>query len=73
MGRLIGVNESSPHKDQVGGSGSRALHTIVRMVPMANADPYHYAATALSVFWPEAEYQRLLARWPHRSQIRSPW
>lgn len=30
MGRRIGVNESTPHKDQVGGSASRALlHALI--------------------------------------------
>lgn len=26
---------------------------------------YSYQATALSVFWPEAQYRAALARWPH--------
>jgi uncharacterized protein YecA (UPF0149 family) len=44
------------------------------MVPMANADPYHYAVTALSVFWPEAEHQKLLARWPHlAAELGTTW
>jgi hypothetical protein len=28
-------------------------------------DRYHYSATVLSVFWPETEHRKLLARWPH--------
>ncbi|HKS44451.1 MAG TPA: SEC-C domain-containing protein [Amycolatopsis sp.] len=57
-------------------------YTIVRMGPTNNAswsavgadDTYHYSATVLSVFWPETEHQKLLARWPHlAAEVGTTW
>jgi len=31
-------------------------------------DTYRYAATILSVYWPEPEYHKLMARWPSLSE-----
>ena len=33
--------------------------------PVGTDDAYRYSATALSVYWPEAEHRRLIERWPH--------
>lgn len=35
--------------------------------PVGSDGTYRYSATALSVFWPESEYQAVIARWPHLS------
>ena len=35
--------------------------------PVGSDGTYDYSATALSVFWPEPEYLKLIARWPHLS------
>lgn len=32
--------------------------------PVGGDDTYQYSATTLSVFWPEAEHGKLIARWP---------
>lgn len=35
---------------------------------------YRYEATVLSVFWPESQYDALLARWPHLAQaVGATW
>jgi uncharacterized protein YecA (UPF0149 family) len=37
-------------------------------------DTYHYSYTTLSVFWPEAEHQKLIARWPHLgAEVGTTW
>jgi len=33
--------------------------------PLGTDDAYRYTATTLSVYWPEAEHERLIKRWPH--------
>lgn len=44
----------------------------VRVTP--NDDAYHYGATTLSVFWPRAEHEKLLARWPHlAADVGATW
>ncbi len=32
--------------------------------PVGADDAYQYSVAALSVFWPEAEHRKLIARWP---------
>ena len=35
---------------------------------------YHYSATALAVFWPEAEHDRMIIQWPHlAAEIGTTW
>jgi len=55
---------------------------IVRMAPMDDAswspvgrdDTYHYSATTLSVFWPETEHGKLIARWPRlAAEVGATW
>jgi hypothetical protein len=33
---------------------------------------YEYSATVLSVFWSEAEHEKLIARWPHLASEVAP-
>jgi hypothetical protein len=41
---------------------------------MSDDGTWDYSATTLSVFWPEAEHQKVIARWPHLSgQLGSTW
>jgi hypothetical protein len=42
---------------------------IARMSPMGDAT-YQYSSTVLSVFWPEAEHDKVIARWPC---LRATW
>jgi uncharacterized protein YecA (UPF0149 family) len=42
--------------------------------PAGADDTYHYSYTTLSVFWPEAEHQKLIARWPHLgAEVGTTW
>lgn len=42
--------------------------------PAGADDTYHYSYTTLSVFWPEAEHQKLIARWPHlATEVGTTW
>jgi uncharacterized protein YecA (UPF0149 family) len=35
---------------------------------------YQYSATVLSVFWPEAEHEKLIARWPRlATEVGATW
>jgi uncharacterized protein YecA (UPF0149 family) len=35
---------------------------------------YEFSATVLSVFWPEAEHEKLIARWPHLAgEVGATW
>jgi uncharacterized protein YecA (UPF0149 family) len=35
---------------------------------------YEYSATVLSVFWPEAEHEKLISRWPHlATEVGATW
>jgi uncharacterized protein YecA (UPF0149 family) len=37
-------------------------------------DTYLYSATVLSVFWPEAEHEKLIARWPRlAAEVGATW
>jgi uncharacterized protein YecA (UPF0149 family) len=37
-------------------------------------DTYQYSATVLSVFWPEAEHEKLIARWPRlATEVGATW
>ena len=42
--------------------------------PAGVDDTYHYSYTTLSVFWPEAEHQKLIARWPRLgAEVGTTW
>jgi hypothetical protein len=42
--------------------------------PIGTDGTWNYSATTLSVFWPEAEHQKVIARWPHLSDhLGSTW
>lgn len=66
--------------------GSSATRTrLARIVVVASVnkagwravgtdDAYRYAATTLSVYWPEAEHRRLIERWPHLAcEVGATW
>ena len=45
-----------------------------RWRPFGRDDAYHYSATTLSVYWPEAEHRRLIERWPHLAcEVGATW
>src|SRR5262249_6594906 len=55
---------------------------ILRMSPLNDASwtptgedgRYQYSFTTLSVFWPEAEHGKLIARWPHlAAKVGAAW
>jgi len=35
--------------------------------PVGSDETYQYSLTTLSVFWPEPEHRKVIARWPHLS------
>jgi hypothetical protein len=39
--------------------------TDTSQTPVGRDGSYNYSTTALMVFWPEIEYGKLIARWPH--------
>jgi uncharacterized protein YecA (UPF0149 family) len=42
--------------------------------PVGGHDTYQYSATTLSVFWPEAEHGKLIARWPRlAAEVGATW
>jgi len=42
--------------------------------PVAADDTYQYSATTLTVFWPQAEHGKLIARWPDLvAQVGATW
>jgi uncharacterized protein YecA (UPF0149 family) len=42
--------------------------------PIERDDTYQYSATALSVFWPEVEHGKLIARWPRlAAEVGATW
>lgn len=42
--------------------------------PAGRDATYHYSATTLSVFWPPAEHEKLIARWPHlTADVGATW
>lgn len=42
--------------------------------PIGGDDTYHYSATTLSVFWPQAERRKLITRWPHLvTEVGATW
>ncbi|MGH3981113.1 MAG: hypothetical protein ACRDST_00135 [Pseudonocardiaceae bacterium] len=42
--------------------------------PIGGDDTYRYSAATLSVFWPEAEHGRLIARWPRlATEVGATW
>jgi uncharacterized protein YecA (UPF0149 family) len=42
--------------------------------PIGGDDTYQYSATVLSVFWPEAEHEELIARSPHlAAEVGATW
>jgi hypothetical protein len=42
--------------------------------PAGSDGTYQYSTAALSVFWPEAEYAKLAARWPHlTAHVGATW
>ncbi len=42
--------------------------------PVGGDDTYQYSATTLSVFWPEAEHGKLIARWPRlAAEVGATW
>ena len=82
--RLQAVSTSSTSAG--GGQDSRAalplLPIVVRMSPVndpgwspvAEDDTYRYSAMALSVFWPQAEHGKLIARWPRlATEVGATW
>ncbi|MGH3621313.1 MAG: SEC-C domain-containing protein [Sciscionella sp.] len=42
--------------------------------PLGGDDTYRYSATTLSVFWPRAEHEKLIAKWPHlAAEVGATW
>ncbi|HSZ31513.1 MAG TPA: hypothetical protein VK784_17360 [Pseudonocardiaceae bacterium] len=42
--------------------------------PIGRDDTHQYSATTLSVFWPEVEHGKLIARWPRlAAEVGATW
>jgi hypothetical protein len=42
--------------------------------PAGRDATHHYSTTTLSTFWPKAEHEKLLARWPHlAAEVGATW